>query len=182
MFRSIRSALFKEIGESDDIRLTLAGVGDPLLHPDVFNIIEAAKRFGISSIHLETDLIGIDAERVKQLAASAIDVLTIHAPALAHETYTAVMGVDQYTRLLDNIRTLLIERANRKAGVPLIVPTFTKCAENLGEMEPWYDQWLRAVGVAVIVGPSDSAGRSPTSASPTCRRPSVAPAAGSRPG
>ena len=45
-------------------------------------------------------------------------------------------------------------------------------------MESWYDQWLRALGSAVIVGPSDFAGQIPADrASPTCSRPSAAPVA-----
>ena len=42
-------------------------------------------------------------------------------------------------------------------------------------MEAWYDQWLRAVGSAVIVGPSDFAGQIPDHAvadmAPPLRRP-----------
>jgi radical SAM protein with 4Fe4S-binding SPASM domain len=48
--------------------------------------------------------------------------------------------------------------------VPLLVPVFTKCAQNLAEMEGWYDQWLRAVGSAVIAGPTDYAGQIPDAA------------------
>jgi hypothetical protein len=42
--------------------------------------------------------------------------------------------------------------------VPLLVPVFTKLRQNLGEMEAWYDQWLKALGCAVITGPSNYAG------------------------
>jgi radical SAM protein with 4Fe4S-binding SPASM domain len=42
--------------------------------------------------------------------------------------------------------------------VPIVAPTFVKTRANLGEMEAWYDAWLRAVGSAVIVGPSDYLG------------------------
>ena len=57
----------------------------------------------------------------------------------------------------------------------MLVPTFVKLAENLAQMEQWYDQWLRAVGSAVIVGPSDFAGQIPDHAiadmAPPLRRP-----------
>jgi radical SAM protein with 4Fe4S-binding SPASM domain len=59
--------------------------------------------------------------------------------------------------------------------VPLLAPTFTKCRENLAEMEAWYDQWLRAVGCAVVRGPSDCGGQIPdvsvADMSPPRRRP-----------
>ena len=41
------------------------------------------------------------------------------------------------------------------------MPVFVKCRENLAEMEGWYDHWLRAVGTAVIEGPSDYCGMIP---------------------
>jgi radical SAM protein with 4Fe4S-binding SPASM domain len=77
------------------------------------------------------------------------------------QTNAAVMGVDRYAGVLENIRTFVAERARRGRGLPILVPTFTKCRENLAEMEAWYDQWLRAVGSAVITGPSDFAGQIP---------------------
>ena len=31
------------------------------------------------------------------------------------------------------------------AGAPIVVPVFHKCHQNLGEMEAWYDEWLKAL-------------------------------------
>src|SRR5579884_2096164 len=76
---------------------------------------------------------------------------------------------------MENIRQFLAERQARGSMVPLLVPVFTKCQQNLAEMEPWYDQWLRALGCAVIRGPSDFAGQVPDVAvadmSPPGRKP-----------
>jgi radical SAM protein with 4Fe4S-binding SPASM domain len=150
--------LIDELANSaDDARLTIAGVGDPLLSDDLFPVIERARRGGLA-VHVETDLVSGD---VAGLARSDADVVTVHVPALTPQTYAAMMGTDFYSTVLENVRTFLTERAQRGRGVPILVPTFTKCRDNLGEMEPWYDQWLRAVGSAVIVGPSDHAGQIP---------------------
>jgi radical SAM protein with 4Fe4S-binding SPASM domain len=74
------------------------------------------------------------------------------------------MGVAAYAAVLENIKRFVTERQAARGRVPLLVPVFTKCAQNLAEMEPWYDQWLRAVGSAVIAGPSDFAGQIPDAA------------------
>ena len=50
------------------------------------------------------------------------------------------------------------------SGTPLIVPTFVKTSVNLAEMDAWYDHWLRALGTAVITGPSVFAGKIPQTA------------------
>lgn len=148
--------LFEELARLEDTRLTIAGVGDPLLHPGLLDLIELAKMEGLASIHVETDLMHDDAERIKGLASSPVDVVSVHLPGLTPQMYAQMMGVDAYARVLQNITAFVTARQGR--GVPILAPTFVKCRQNLAEMEPWYDQWLRAVGCAVIRGPSTFAG------------------------
>ncbi len=166
--------LFAELAASDDMRVTLGGIGDPLLSPDVFDIITAAADLGISSMHVETDLLAPETV-IKQLAAAPIDVVSVHVPAFSAQTYAAVMGVDAYVRVLDNVRMFLLERRRLGRGTPLVVPTFTKCAANLADMEQWYDQWIRALGTAVVTAPSTCGGQTPdvsvADMSPPRRRP-----------
>jgi len=101
--------------------------------------------------------------------------VTVHVPAFSQQTYAVVMGVDAYVRVLDNVRVFLLERQRLGRGTPLVVPTFTKCAANLAEMEQWYDQWIRALGTAVITAPTTCGGQTPDVAvadmSPPRRRP-----------
>ena len=152
-------SLFAELAGLDDTRLTFAGLGDPLLHPDFFELIHLAHEQAGVAIHVETDLHAVDAYAVARLAAAPVDVVSVHLPALTPETYAAVMGVDGYIAVMENLRAFLAARQDR--AVPILAPTFTKCPRNLAEMEPWYDQWLRAAGCAVVRGPSDFAGLIP---------------------
>ncbi|HEV2293849.1 MAG TPA: SPASM domain-containing protein [Tepidisphaeraceae bacterium] len=173
---SVKTAtrIFAELAAADDMRVTLGGVGDPLRAPDVFDIITAAAELGISAVHIETDLLAPE-DVIKRLAAAPVDVVSVHIPAFSQPTYAAVMGVDAYVRALDNVRMFLLERQRLERGTPLIVPTFTKCAANLAEMEQWYDQWIRALGTAVISAPSTCGGQTPdvsvADMSPPRRRP-----------
>jgi len=153
--------LLEELSSIDDTRLTLAGVGDPLLAPDVFAIVDAAQDEAGLSVNLETDLNGIESDAAARLARAQLDVLSVHLPALSPQTYAKVMGSDAYGAVLENVRRFVSARQTRRSGVPILAPIFTKCRENLGEMEAWYDQWLRAAGSAVIRGPSDCAGQIP---------------------
>jgi hypothetical protein len=146
-----------ELAGVDDVRLTLAGVGDSLLHPEFARIMELIERSGVPAVHVETDLLDVSDAAWSALAERRIDVLTVHLPAARAETYRQVMGVDGMAPALGNLKRLLTMRRR----VSLVVPTFTKCRQNLAEMEPWYDHWLRVVGTAVIAGPSDYAGQIP---------------------
>ena len=162
-----------ELAATDDTRLTLAGVGDPLLAPAWLDVIAAARAAGLA-VHVETDLLGPDESAVRRLAESDADVVSVHLPAVTPGTYEAVMGTPGYERVLEHVRLFVATRAARGRGTPLLVPVFTKCKANLAEMEAWYDAWLRALGCATITGPSDCAGQIPDASvadmSPPLRR------------
>jgi spiro-SPASM protein len=153
--------VLERIGSVDDVRLTIAGVGDPLLHDEVFEIIDAAMNSGVRSIHVETDLLPRDASSVDRLVGSGVDVVSVHLPAMTPQTYATVMGVDRCVEVIENMKRFVTRRHELRQGVPIVVPTFVKCSANIAEMEAWYDQWLRALGAAVIRGPSDFAGLIP---------------------
>ncbi|HZL36213.1 MAG TPA: SPASM domain-containing protein [Tepidisphaeraceae bacterium] len=165
--------LFEELSALDDTRLTLAGVGDPLLTDTLFEVLDAARAAGTLCVHIETDFLGAAPEAIARLAGAAVDIVSVHVPALTSQTYERMMGTAGYERVLEAIAGFLKARQPRR--VPILVPTFTKCRENLTEMEPWYDRWLRAVGCAVVRGPSDFAGQIPDTAvadmAPPKRRP-----------
>jgi spiro-SPASM protein len=171
---AMAKTIIDEFAVADDARLMLTGVGDPLLHEKIFDIIEYAHSKNIA-VALETDLIGVDETTLDKLAAAPLDVVSVHLPAATLTTYQSLMGVDGFTKVLDNIRGLVVRKQARRSGTPLIVPTLVKTAANLGEMEPWYDHWMRVLGCAVISGPSDFAAQIPdlsiTNMTPPGRKP-----------
>jgi radical SAM family protein/iron-sulfur cluster protein len=169
--------LFRELSTLDSTRLTLSGAGDPLLHPDVFTLLDAAAMDAGLHIHLETDLLDLTDESLSRLANSPVDVISVHIPALTQQTYAHMMGGDALAQVLDNIRRFITDRQSRRTTVPILVPVFTKCRDNLAEMEAWYDQWLRALGSAVITGPSDYAAQIPDPGIPHMTPPKRTPCA-----
>ena len=88
----LAEALFSELAAVEGTRVTLAGVGDPLLHPQVFEIIKSAHRGGCSTINIETDLLDLTEERLGQLATCKADIISVNLPALSPKTYAAVIG------------------------------------------------------------------------------------------
>jgi hypothetical protein len=152
-------AIFEELSAADDARIIFGGIGDPLLHPDFAAMVESAHRAGIGAIAIETDLLETTAEQIDRLVDFPIDIVSVNHPAISAQTYQAVMGVDGLGRVMANLTRLVQRRHAAVRGTPLIVPTFFKTAANFGEMDPWYDHWLRVLGCAVISGPPDYAGQ-----------------------
>src|SRR5205823_81595 len=64
--------LFGQLAEADDVRLTLGGVGDPLVAPHLFDIVAAARDAGITALHVRTDLLEGTPEFIERLAAAPI--------------------------------------------------------------------------------------------------------------
>lgn len=157
MSLELAAGLFAELGRCDDLRLTIAGLGDPLLHPQLFDMLQLARDAGIRAVHVETDLAGAPPDAVDRLFDSPLDLVSVHIPATSVATYANVMGVDALADVIAGINRFVA----RNRHLPLLVPTFVKCRENLHEMEAWYDYWLARLSAAVIVGPGDYAGEIP---------------------
>ena len=133
-----------------DTLLTLHGVGDPLMHPQVFEIIAAARAAGVGLVHLRTDGLS-DAFDGDRLVASGLDVLSVDVLAATPEVYRAVGGVDRYDEVRTRVETVLGLRGEA-AGLPglWVVPRITRCDEAYEDIEPFYDGWLMAGCNAVI--------------------------------
>ena len=168
-------AVIHELASLDDTRLTIAGVGDPLLCDGLFEILDLIPPDGSISVHVETDFLGATPETIRRLAGSPVAVVSVHLPAISPRIYERIMGVVGLEKVTAAIQEFVTARIGR--NVPILVPTFVKCRQNLVEMEAWYDQWLQAVGCAVLRGPSDFAGQIPdigvADMSPPRRKPCV---------
>jgi spore coat polysaccharide biosynthesis protein SpsF (cytidylyltransferase family) len=150
-------AIVAEVSRHDDTRLALCGTGDPLLHPQLLDMLRRCK--DLHAVSVETDLVDATDELLQAIVESNVDVVSVHIPAMTPATYATVMGVDRLPQVVENVKKLITLRQLRGRGTPIIVPTFMKLAANIDEMEQWYDTWLRAVGSAVIAGPSDYCGQ-----------------------
>jgi hypothetical protein len=169
--------LFAELAQCDDMRVTFAGIGDPLATENFPDIVAAARTAGLRTLQVETDLLCDDGLAINHLVHAGFDAVSVHLPALTAATYEKVMGLDGYARVLDNIYRFVAERQKVGTGLPLLIPIFTKCRDNIGEMEAWYDQWLRALNCAVIRGPSTFAGMIPNVAAADMTPPGRKPCA-----
>jgi MoaA/NifB/PqqE/SkfB family radical SAM enzyme len=153
--------ILEQAADVDDLRVTLAGAGDPVLHPAFGEIVGMIAEAGVRAVNVESDWVEVQEEALAACVSGAVDMVSVHLPAANAQTYRRVMGVDAMGAVIENLRRLLSARR----ALPLIVPTFMKCREkcreNLEEMEVWYDHWIRVLGHALIAGPSDFAGQIP---------------------
>ncbi|MEX2671825.1 MAG: 6-hydroxymethylpterin diphosphokinase MptE-like protein [Phycisphaeraceae bacterium] len=156
--------LIDDLAATPDITLTLGGLGDPLLHADWEAVADAAKAAGIRAVHLETDLLA-DRDVIDRLARSAVDVVSVRLNADTAETYAKLMGIDRFDHVLHNIEHLLEHQRDRPhEGPTWIVPRLIKVAENVAEIEGFFDRWTYFCQAAVIDSPSTGCGKIPNAA------------------
>jgi len=101
-------------------QVSLVGVGEPLLHRDIFSFIGAVKKRGMRC-QLTTNGALFTEERVEALLESPLDRLNVSVNAASQETYERVHGKRKgplYQKLLTNLTTLG-ERKNQRPGAPL---------------------------------------------------------------
>lgn len=148
--------LFKECCTFDDVRLTLAGAGDPMLAENVQHVLEAALDAGVSAIRIETDLLNLDAAALAGDLAGAVDILAVHLPACSNESYRAVMGVDAYEKVLANIDKFHGQQDVNALGTPLLIPLFTPSPHNAAEERTWFERWPYGVSAAHSIAPAQT--------------------------
>ncbi len=147
--------LIEELAGAGDVALTLGGLGEPLLHPGWERIVgdavgargaRGARGAGLMAVCVETDLLCEPGE-VDRLLELGPDVVSVRLNADTAETYRAVMGIDAFSKVAENVRRLFQEREH---GYPWIVPRLIKTSRTLADMESFFERWVRAEGAAVI--------------------------------
>ena len=157
-------SVFAQLGQFglDDLKLTLDGAGDALLHPHVDQVIELAKQSGIQAVCVRTELL-CDQSMLDRLLRSKVDVVTIDLNADRAATYERMMGLDgeQFKRVLMKIDYLAQHRRKLTAhagtagfALPWIVPAMQRRSETHEDIDTFFDRWQHTLGCALIEGSS----------------------------
>lgn len=117
------SEIFKKIADEcgkyhSVIRLT--GGGEPLLHPQMVELIEYAKSEG-AKVGLITNGSLLKDETVDRLLACNTDAIEVSADAADEETYEKVRAGLDFELLLRNVRYLMVKRNESHSKTKVIV-------------------------------------------------------------
>lgn len=150
--------LFDQIDPHDEILLTLAGAGDPLLHPAFDDICNRARDAGVSSVHMRTALV-CDRSTIDRLLSSPVDIVSVDLHADRAATYQTMMGGNHFRQALENMDALLGQRTRLSShegsagfGLPWIVPRVLRCLSTYDDIESFFDRWMSVLGTCVIEG------------------------------
>lgn len=168
-------AVASEIAGHDDVRIVLGGFGEPCCHPQFAEVCRILRDSSALAIAVRTHGLVGDESVEAALFKTPVDIIEFTLDAATAETHRLVYGVDRFEDVQNRLKRWLDLRLSAASVLPLIVPSFVKARETIHEMEPFFEHWMRQLGMAVITGHSHHAGRlerrAVTCLAPPARRP-----------
>ena len=161
----------EELAAYDDRLVVLGGHGDPLAHPEFGEVCRRIRAAGACGLGVVTPLVELTDAQLETLLAQKVDFVKVRLDAHSAATYRDIHGADCFEQVIANIDRVQQVRRERVCAQPIVVPSFTRCAATLPEMEAFYDHWIRATGWAVIEGYNEYCGALPADTLLTTRPP-----------
>ena len=113
--------------------LTVNGVGEALLHPELFQMIREAKEAGIPQVFLHTNATLLSEKRSWDLLESGLDSLMISFDSEFPDEYERIHRGAGYEKTLSNILRLLAMKKRRGPAGPMIAIKIVRVFEPRAE-------------------------------------------------
>jgi MoaA/NifB/PqqE/SkfB family radical SAM enzyme len=129
-------------------RVVLHGIGEPLLNREIFDIVAYLKG-RVPVVLFNSDAISLTARRAGRLIESGLDEYRVSMDAATRATYRRIRGVDQFDRVVDNVRRLIQIARELGRATPRVSLWFTASRANLDEL-PEFARLAADLGVAEV--------------------------------
>ena len=114
-------------------RVVLHGIGEPLLNPQIFEIVAYLKT-RVATVLFNSDAIGLTAARAARLIECGLDEYRVSMDAATRETYRQLRGVDRFDRVTGNVARLVVLQRERERTTPRVSLWFTASRTNIEEL------------------------------------------------
>jgi len=129
-------------------RVVLHGIGEPLLNREIFAIVAFLKSRA-ATVLFNSDAISLTHSRALKLIDSGLDEYRVSMDAATSETYQRLRGVDQFDRVVANVRRLVVLERERSRSAPRVSLWFTATRVNLPEL-PGFVRLAGDLGVGEV--------------------------------
>lgn len=119
--------------------------GEPLLHPDIVEMVAYAKEKGIIDTMFNTNAMLLTEEKAAALLDAGLDNIFFSVDSISQEGHEAIRPGSNYSRILENIHNFVKlkntkKRYDMQVGVNMVV-----IEENKNEVEAFVEQWSDVV-------------------------------------
>ena len=142
--------LIRDLVSFNTQEVELCGLGEPLLHPRLFDFLREAKQAGLW-VRLVTNASLLQEDRCRELVALGLDELHVSINAATPEAYAEIHGVAPavFARVLAAIRAVSTARREGGASRPVIEASFVVQAANYRQPLQWA-QTVAEAGADII--------------------------------
>ena len=139
------------LAEARDVVVTLGGAGDPLIHPDVADMVDRLRSAGVLAIELRTELLSPSA--IAQVQAIDVDMISVDLHAVDAVGYRVMMGPGDFAGASAALRGLIEGRTGpRSDPFPWILPRIERLRASVASVPAFVEAWTRD-GDGAIVDP-----------------------------
>ena len=114
-------------------KVTLQGLGEPLLAPDLFRMLEYAAERGIR-MGFNTNGTLLTRPRARRLVELGVDWLHVSVDGATAETYQSIRHGSDFARVRENVIGLVEEMRAQKAERPHVMLVFVAMRRNIREL------------------------------------------------
>jgi len=114
-------------------RVVLHGIGEPLLNREIFDIVAYLKT-RVPVVLFNSDAVSLTPKRARRLIESGLDEYRVSMDAATPDTYMKLRGVDQFDRVVANVRCLIALQREMARPTPRVSLWLTASRVNLDEL------------------------------------------------
>jgi len=134
------------VGDLPDVRrITLQGLGEPLLSPFLLDMIRTAVQRGVR-VGFNSNATLLSRRRSDELVASGVDWLHVSLDGASARTYEKVRGGARFATVVDNLAGLVAAKRAAGSATPWVRVVFVAMRDNVEEL-PELVRLLASIGV-----------------------------------
>ncbi len=122
-------------------RLWMHYMGDPLLHSGIFDMLRYAKKAGIPSIGMSTNVLLLTKETSRKLIETGLDRLEMSIDALDAEGYKRLRADDRFDKVVAGARGFFDVRRKMDSPSPIVTLSFMNTPENRRDWPKITEMW-----------------------------------------
>jgi tungsten cofactor oxidoreducase radical SAM maturase len=113
-------------------RIVFSGLGEPLAHPQILEMVRLARQQGLA-VTIGSNGLLLDQETARELVRLGVDRLVLSLDGVTSETYAGVRGA-KISQVLDNIRGLNETKSELGSLTPSLGIEFVALRSNIAEL------------------------------------------------
>lgn len=139
----------RDHGRGRTLYIRYSGNGEPLLHPQIFPMLDYAVRQSGTTVTLTSNGTLLNEVRTDKLLATGVNLVDVSLDAFEPETYARIRVHGDLAATRENVRRL-IRRAAETGGRTKVVVSFIEQLDNRAEI-PDFEKFWRSEGAQQVV-------------------------------